>query len=245
MCEQLAVEFGETVNLAVLRSHYAVNVDQVARPGRRRRAQLGRRTDAAARDVERQGAARAPARPGAQGRCSTPPAWSGSPNARSPGAVSSPRCCRPSSRDGFATTVEEYEDGLNAIAAPVRDHTGAGRRRGQRVGTGLPARRTPAGEDRLERHRGRRADQRADRPLRGQVATSSCGGRVNRPGGPAPTRGTDDVVFARHQHAALAVHPGTHRRLGALAGAEVLLVHPVEQLTDRSTSRPESTTSGR
>jgi DNA-binding IclR family transcriptional regulator len=27
--------------------------------------------------------------------------------------------------NGFATTTQEYEDGLNAIAAPVRDHTGA------------------------------------------------------------------------------------------------------------------------
>jgi DNA-binding IclR family transcriptional regulator len=28
-------------------------------------------------------------------------------------------------RDGFASAIEELEDGLNAIAAPVRDHTGA------------------------------------------------------------------------------------------------------------------------
>ena len=27
--------------------------------------------------------------------------------------------------DGFATTSEEYEVGLNAVAAPVRDHTGS------------------------------------------------------------------------------------------------------------------------
>jgi DNA-binding IclR family transcriptional regulator len=26
--------------------------------------------------------------------------------------------------DGYATTFQEYEDGLNAVAAPVRDHTG-------------------------------------------------------------------------------------------------------------------------
>jgi DNA-binding IclR family transcriptional regulator len=27
-------------------------------------------------------------------------------------------------RDGYASSVEELEEGLNAIAAPVRDHTG-------------------------------------------------------------------------------------------------------------------------
>jgi DNA-binding IclR family transcriptional regulator len=26
---------------------------------------------------------------------------------------------------GYATTTEEYEPGLNAVAAPIRDHTGA------------------------------------------------------------------------------------------------------------------------
>ena len=26
--------------------------------------------------------------------------------------------------EGYATTFEEYEDGLNAMAVPVRDHTG-------------------------------------------------------------------------------------------------------------------------
>jgi DNA-binding IclR family transcriptional regulator len=28
-------------------------------------------------------------------------------------------------RDGYASSVEELEEGLNAVAAPIRDHTGS------------------------------------------------------------------------------------------------------------------------
>ena len=56
--------------------------------------------------------------------CSTRPAWPASPTTPSP-----PEGARSAARDrargaGYATTFEEYEDGLNAMAVPVRDHTG-------------------------------------------------------------------------------------------------------------------------
>ena len=66
VCERLAEEIGETVNIAVLQEHYAVNLYQVRGPGAVTRAQLGRPADPAARHLERQGPAGPPARQGAR-----------------------------------------------------------------------------------------------------------------------------------------------------------------------------------
>ncbi len=99
--------------------------------------QLGGPADAAARDLVRQGAAGL--RPG---RAAVP---GGGPAARvhrgddhrsgHPRKPSSPR----PRQAGFAITVGELEDGLNAVAAPVRDHRRGRGRRALGVRPGLPA----------------------------------------------------------------------------------------------------------
>jgi len=123
VCERLAGEIGETVNIAVVREHYAVNVDQVhgasaitaqnwvgqltplhatssgkillAHLSPERRAEL-----IAAAGLER----------------FTPATVTtvGELEDQLDEAV----------RRGYATTVEEYEVGLNAIAAPIRSQQG-------------------------------------------------------------------------------------------------------------------------
>jgi DNA-binding IclR family transcriptional regulator len=121
--DELAAQFGETVNLAVLRSHYAVNLDQ-ARGTAAVAAQnwVGQLTPLHAtssgkvllahlsEDQRRQtldvaGLARFTER-----------------------TITSRKVLDTELADarenGFATTFEEYEDGLNAVAAPVLDHTG-------------------------------------------------------------------------------------------------------------------------
>lgn len=124
VCEQLAVEFGETVNLAVLRSHHAVNVDQSRGPAAvaahnwvgeltpLHATSSGKVLLAHQPDPVRKALLDAAGLERFTKRTIT--------RRRELAAVLSAVLA-----DGFATTVEEYEDGLNAIAAPVRDHTGA------------------------------------------------------------------------------------------------------------------------
>lgn len=123
VCEQLAQAFGETVNLAVLRSHHAVNVDQ-SRGAAAIAAHnwIGQLTplhatssgkillahqpgEARKRLLDAAGLARFTARTVTSRRTLT---------TQLTAALT----------DGFATTYEEYEEGLNAVAAPVLDHTG-------------------------------------------------------------------------------------------------------------------------
>lgn len=123
VCEDLAAGFGETVNLAVLRSHHAVNVDQSrAAAAIAAHNWVGQLTPLHAtssgkillahqpiptrkRLLDAAGLTRYTAR-----------------------TITSRRALAAqltvALADGFATTSEEYEDGLNAVAAPVVDHTG-------------------------------------------------------------------------------------------------------------------------
>ena len=121
--EELATEFGETVNLAVIRSHYAVNLAQVRGPaavsaqnwigeltplhatssGKILLAHQDRRTQEAL--IDEAGLTR-----------------------YTEHTITSRELflihLDTALSDGYAMTVEEYETGLNAIAAPVLDHGG-------------------------------------------------------------------------------------------------------------------------
>ncbi len=123
VCEELAQELGETVNLAVLRSHHAVNLDQ----------SRGRAAIAAHNWVGEL----TPLHATSSGKILLAFQSAGTRKTLLDAAglkrytartITTRRALAANLaeavEDGFATTVEEYEDGLNAIAAPVRDHTG-------------------------------------------------------------------------------------------------------------------------
>lgn len=122
-CEALAAELGETVNVAVLQSHYAVNVDQV-RGGAAVAVQnwVGQLTPLHATssgkillshlDVDQRHALLAAAGLDRFTRRTLTTA------ARLDKQLTRSR------HDGYALTIGEYEDGLNAVAAAIRDHTG-------------------------------------------------------------------------------------------------------------------------
>jgi DNA-binding IclR family transcriptional regulator len=121
--DELVGRIGETVNLAVLRSHYVVNVDQAMSPAAiASQNWVGELTplhatssgkvllsgiDAAVRRqlLDAAGLTRYTKHTITSRKVL---------EAQLLAAID----------DGFATTYEEYEDGLNAIAAPVRDHSG-------------------------------------------------------------------------------------------------------------------------
>ena len=123
VCEALAADLGETVNVAVLQAQYAVNIDQVrggaavavqnwvgqltplhaTSSGKVLLAQLGveeRHTLLAAAGLDRF-------------------------TRRTVTSVTKLERQLAHGREvGYAVTLEEYEEGLNAVAAPIRDHTG-------------------------------------------------------------------------------------------------------------------------
>jgi DNA-binding IclR family transcriptional regulator len=124
ICEQLAAQLGETVNIAVRRSHFVVNLDQARGPSAvgthnwvgeltpphatsSGKVLLAYMTSEERRNVlASSGLARL-----------------------TPQTITSQRELEAqfeaAARDGYAFSVEELEEGLNAVAAPVRDHTGA------------------------------------------------------------------------------------------------------------------------
>jgi DNA-binding IclR family transcriptional regulator len=122
-CEALAAEIGETVNVAVLQAHYVVNVDQV-RGG-------------AAVAVQNWVGQLTPVHATSSGKVllsqltvearHTLLAAAGLDRFTRRTVTSAATLERELVRVreiGYALTVEEYEEGLNAIAAPIRDHTG-------------------------------------------------------------------------------------------------------------------------
>jgi DNA-binding IclR family transcriptional regulator len=123
VCEQLAAELGETVNIAVRRSHYVVNVDQARGPSAvvahnwvgeltpLHATSSGKILLAFMKPEERREAL------GSDGLPRFTPHTITS-------FVDLNSHLDQAARAGYACAVEELEEGLNAIAAPVRDHTG-------------------------------------------------------------------------------------------------------------------------
>jgi DNA-binding IclR family transcriptional regulator len=123
VCERLAGEIGETVNLAVAQALHAVNLDQVRGPGAvTAHNWVGQPT---------------PLHATSSGKVLL--AWMDGAGVREligPGPLERFTAATVTSLDalqaelaeiraaGFAVTVEEYELGLNAMAAPIRGHTG-------------------------------------------------------------------------------------------------------------------------
>jgi DNA-binding IclR family transcriptional regulator len=122
ICEALAAEVGETVNLAVIQAEYVVNLDQAR----------GRSAVAAHNWVGQP----TPLHATSSGKV----LLAHLPKAQRAELLAAAGLERYTARtittvrgldhelanvadDGFACCVEEYEDGLNAIAAPIRDHT--------------------------------------------------------------------------------------------------------------------------
>lgn len=122
VCERLARELGETVNIAVAQARYAVNLDQVLGPAASGAPDwVGLPTPLHATSSGKVLLAHGTARRRAElmardmRRFTRHTITTGSQLAEHLDAVQ---------RRGYAVTVEEYELGLNAMAAPVRDPEG-------------------------------------------------------------------------------------------------------------------------
>ena len=123
VCRRLADEIGETVNLAVARSHYAVNLDQVRGPSAvTAHNWVGQLTPLHATSSGKVLLAHMDERQrdellGVAGL-----------ERYTPGTITSAEELRAeldeARQRGYAVTVEEFEIGLNAIAAPIRSHDG-------------------------------------------------------------------------------------------------------------------------
>ncbi|MBX6381825.1 MAG: IclR family transcriptional regulator [Microbispora sp.] len=122
VCRRLAEEIGETVNIAVARSHYAINLDQVRGPAAvTAHNWVGQPTPLHATSSGKVLLAyldeRQRERVIAAGlERFTPATVTDADELR--------RQLDDTLRLGYAITVEEYEIGLNAIAAPIRSHEG-------------------------------------------------------------------------------------------------------------------------
>ncbi|MEH3142270.1 MAG: IclR family transcriptional regulator [Mycobacterium kyogaense] len=123
ICERLALELGETVNIAVLRSHYVVNVDQARGPrsvGSHNwvgeltplhatssgKILLAHMSADARRDVLSEARLT---------RYTDRTVTSMAELDRQLAAIAD---------DGYVVSTEELEHGLTAVAAPIRDHAG-------------------------------------------------------------------------------------------------------------------------
>lgn len=122
ICERLALEVGETVNIAVLRSEYAVNVDQARGPAAiSTHNWVGELTPL--RDVERKVLL---AFMSADARRDLL-AEAGLRRFTEHTITSVERLeaqLQDVPRTGYVVSLEELEHGLNAVAAPIRDHLG-------------------------------------------------------------------------------------------------------------------------
>jgi DNA-binding IclR family transcriptional regulator len=124
VCEQLAAELGETVNIAVRRSHFVVNIDQARGPTSvGAHNWVGELTPLHATSTGKVLLASLP--PGERRELLDS---AGMPRFTAHTITSLDELnaqIEQAVRDGYASATEELEEGLNAIAAPVRDHTSA------------------------------------------------------------------------------------------------------------------------
>lgn len=124
VCEQLAEEIGETVNIAVMQEHYAVNLFEARGPGAVSAYNwVGQLTPLHATSSGKILLAHLPAKEraallnGAGLKKVTPHTITAKTKLEKDLAEARER--------GYAWTQEELEIGLHAMAAPIRDHTGA------------------------------------------------------------------------------------------------------------------------
>jgi DNA-binding IclR family transcriptional regulator len=123
VCRRLAEEIGETVNLAVLRSHYAVNLDQVRGPSAvTTQNWVGQLTPLHATSSGKILLAYL------DDRYRTQLLDAAGFEKYTPDTITSPAVLEEqldeARRRGYAVTVEEFEIGLNAVAAPIRSYEG-------------------------------------------------------------------------------------------------------------------------
>jgi DNA-binding IclR family transcriptional regulator len=123
MLDELAAQLGETVNLAVLREHYAVNVAEALGPAAiSAQSWMGQLTPLHATSSGKILLAHLD-----QAQRDEVLDTSGLPRL-TPATITSrstlEKQLHQALRDGYASSFEEYEVGLTAVAVPVRDHTG-------------------------------------------------------------------------------------------------------------------------
>ena len=139
VCKRLAVELGETINVAVLPEHFAVNVDQARGPSTvATHNWIGRLTPLHCTSSGKVLIAHLE-----PGRRTGLLQKSGMATLTPRTVIATERLDEELARvreTGYAVTVEEYELGLNAVAAPVHDR-GPGDRGRVGVRPVLPARR--------------------------------------------------------------------------------------------------------
>lgn len=123
VCERLSEEIGETVNIAVLQEHYAVNLYQVRGPGAvGTHNWVGQLTPVHATSSGKILLAHLPTRERADVlaasrlRKLTPHTLTARTKLEKNLAEARER--------GYAVTLEEFEIGLHAVAAPIRSHQG-------------------------------------------------------------------------------------------------------------------------
>lgn len=123
MLDELAAQLGETVNLAVIREHYAVNVAEASGPSAiSAQTWMGQLTPLHATSSGKVLLAHLD-----QAQRDAVLEASGLPRLTADTITSRSvleKQLEQALSDGYASTFEEYEVGLNAVAVAVRDHTG-------------------------------------------------------------------------------------------------------------------------
>ncbi|MGW7820526.1 IclR family transcriptional regulator [Streptomyces puniciscabiei] len=123
VCERLSEEIGETVNIAVLREHYAVNLHQVRGPGAvGTHNWVGQLTPVHATSSGKILLAHLPAAQRAQ-VLATSGLHRLTPHTLTSRTELEKNLTEARER-GYAVTLEELEPGLHAMAAPIRSHHG-------------------------------------------------------------------------------------------------------------------------
>ena len=121
ICERFAADVGEMVNIAVLRSHYAVNVDRPGAGGDRPHW-VGQLTPLHATSSGK--VLLAFTSPDARREMLEAAGLTRFTEHTITSIEDLDRQLTAIARDGYVVSIEELEHGLNAVAAPIRDHTG-------------------------------------------------------------------------------------------------------------------------